>query len=133
MPLFLLFLLLGRSHSARTFGPFYVAVWGLLALQRIPARVLIYWDILPDGLHERRFWSQRTVAWSEIVSVTPWPSHKPTNRHVAVAFTRSAPMSDCGQVIAGPTDLDGFLRALREHAPLARFDLAAAASVVPQV
>ncbi|HEY6446592.1 MAG TPA: hypothetical protein VIY53_09045 [Acidobacteriaceae bacterium] len=112
--------------------PWLVALWVALALQRLIPRVFTYWEVSPEGLFERRLWRERTVAWNEIVSVSPWPEGKSASRQVAVSFGRSAPLSDRGQVIANPGDPDSFLMALREHAPQARFDGLPAQRFVPQ-
>ncbi|MGC2639457.1 MAG: hypothetical protein WA294_19890 [Acidobacteriaceae bacterium] len=125
-----LLLLLSPGDHRGTLTPWLVALWIALALQRLIPRVFTYWDVRPEGLFERRLWRERTVAWNDIVSVSPWPEGKSASRQVAVGFARSAPLSDRGQMIANPGDLDSFLRELRTHAPQARFDRLPSESLV---
>lgn len=118
------------GYHRGTLTPWLVTVCVALTLLRLVPRRLVYWEIAADGLRERRLWRERTVAWSDIVSVSPWPEGNSASRQVAVGFGQTAPLSGRGQMIANPGDLDGFLRELRTHAPQARFDSLPSESLV---
>lgn len=132
LALLVLVLWLSPGYHRGSLTPGMVALCVVLALQRMASRALIYWEIASDGLHERRLWIQRTIPWTEIHSVAPWPEQKPSSGEVAIGFVRDAPLPKPGQVIANPGDMDSFVKALREHAPQARFDGMAAQRLAPQ-
>lgn len=129
MPLILLILLLSRRHHATMFGPWFVAIWTAIALLRMLSHIRVYWEIIPEGLHERRFWTERTIPWNEIHSAGPWPDGKPMHGNLAIDFVRPAPLSSQGRVIASPDRLDDFLQELRRHAPQVHFAMRRSGSV----
>lgn len=96
-------------------------LYTLFFILNVVVRTLIHFSIVwkagPDGLNERRLWNRRTIPWSEITEVTPWPEERPIRGYLAIYFARSAPLSDRGTVIANPGNLDVFLAAIRHHAP----------------
>ena len=125
--------LLIPSHPHRLSGavPLNVGIYVVIALWQVLAYFFIWWDVTPTGLHERRLWSSRTVAWSEITRVGSWPNEAKPSNSVAIHFFRPGPLSAAGQVIASPADRREFLAAIRGHAPGAVVDLAVSASPVP--
>lgn len=112
-------LLLARAHSNRLLW----SVWPILALQFIFGKVFIYWEVDASGLHERRFWRRKEIAWDEITHVGSWIPSQPGSDYVAVDYGRPAPMSDRGSVIANPADRAEFIAALRRFAPQADFEV----------
>ena len=101
----------------------FFGLWMAIILARLLNPILIYWDIAPEGLRERRVWQSRIILWREIVSVEPWPEEQPNADYLAIYFSRPAPLSSAGRVLANPADRSGFLSLLRTHAPQARFEL----------
>jgi hypothetical protein len=110
---------------------YYVVLYTFIGLSQLLVHQFIWWDILPDGLYERRLWSSRTIPWAEVSHVTFWPNETKPSSSLAICFSRPAPLSAAGQVIATPADRDGFLSVLREHAPQARIEVARSASPIP--
>jgi hypothetical protein len=131
LPLFMLVLLLSEPHHASLFLRAFAALYGLTGLVRVLSRIYIYWDVTPEGLGERRLWTSRFIPWAQMTSVAPWPDGKPLSDAVVIDFTRPAPLSSTGRVIANPDRLDEFLAELRAHAPQARFAVPSTSSILP--
>jgi hypothetical protein len=131
LPLFMLVLLISEPHHVDPFLRYLTVMWVVVGLVRVLSRIFIYWDVTPNGLRERRLWSARTIPWSEIASVTPWPDGKPMRGSLAIDFARPAPLSSTGRVVANPNRLDEFLAELREHATQARFAVSSSGSILP--
>jgi hypothetical protein len=131
LPLFMLVLLLSGPQHASPLLRIFAVLWGLLGLFRVLDRFCTYWDVASDGLRERRFWSVRFIPWAQMSSVAPWPDGKPLQGAVVIDFSRPAPLSSTGRVIANPDRLDEFLAELREHALQARFAVPSASSILP--
>jgi hypothetical protein len=118
------FVLVLWSSGLRTggFGGFSVLIV-LLAIQRVLLHAFVYWDVLSDGLRERRLWNTREVAWREVQHVGGWRPSQPSSDSLAIDFARPAPLSDRGSIIANPEDREEFIAALRRFAPQAAFDV----------
>jgi hypothetical protein len=112
---------LGGRHT-ETIGLFTIT-WAVLASQKVLNQVLIYWDFDSTGIHERRLWHERTVAWQEVNRVSAWNPKQPWSEFLAIHYARTSPMSDIGSIIANPRDRERFLSDLHRYAPQALFDV----------
>lgn len=83
----------------------------------------VYWDVESAGLCEHRFWKTKAVPWEEITQVSGFFTGKHPSLTITVDYSRSAPMSDRGHILADPEDRDQFIAALRRYAPNASFDV----------
>jgi len=80
-------------------------------------------EICESGLVQRLFWNERKIPWDEITRVGRWGKRKWTRDCLVVAYARTGPMSDRGELRIQPVEFDALVRALRDHAPEAEFDL----------
>ncbi len=86
-----------------------------------------WWEIGESGLVQRHFWSKRTIRWNEVTLVRQWGKKKRMSDCLILAYARTGPMSDRGELRIQPVEFDALVRALRDHAPQAEFDLLPAA------
>lgn len=132
---FVLVLLLSGPRRAKDSLVWYGFLILLFAAIRVVLYFFLWWDTTPGGLRERRLWSTRTIPWTEITGVAPWPDGQAGGRahrdSLAIEYARAAPLSDQGRLIANPADREGFLREVRRHAPQASFEVTLGASPVP--
>lgn len=98
-------------------------IYSLLLALLVGSYLSFSWQVDESGLVQRHFWSERTIPWSEITRVGRWGKRKWTRDCLVLAYARSGPMSDRGEVRIQPIEYDALIRALREHAPQAEFDL----------
>jgi hypothetical protein len=85
----------------------------LLSLQHLLNHFLIYWDIEPKHLHERRLWRTTHVAWSEVTHV----GYLGKSHSLSIDYSRLPPVPDRGSIIARPEDQPQFIGAIRRFAP----------------
>lgn len=95
----------------------------IFAAMRITSYFFVYWDVDATGLHERRFWGERKIPWQEVRRVSAWVETQPWSDTLAVHYSRPAPMSDAGSIIASPDGRRQFIAYLRRYAPSAQFDV----------
>lgn len=98
-------------------------IWLLLAALMVSSYFLFWWEIGESGLVQRMFWSERTIPWDEVTRVGLWGKRKWTHGCLVLGYARTGPMSDRGEVRIQPVEFDALVRALRDHAPQAEFDL----------
>ena len=98
----------------------FVIYFGLMALVQIVSYFFIYWEIESDHLRERRLLTTREVSWAELKSVSPWGK---STEYLALDYSRPAPMSDRGSIIANPEDRSAFIDAIRRYAPQASVEV----------
>ncbi len=95
----------------------------LLAALIIGGYFFFWWEIGENGLVQRMFWSERTIPWNEVTRVRNLGEAKRTRGCLVLAYGRTGPMSDRGELRIQPVEFDVLVRALRDHAPQAEFDL----------
>jgi hypothetical protein len=88
--------------------------------QQLP---LVSWEVGEGGLVQRHFWSERTILWGEVTGVRQWGKAKRTGRCLVLNYARTGPMSERGELRIKPVEFDALVRALRDHAPQAEYDL----------
>jgi hypothetical protein len=125
--------LLFFSEPHRVDAPllWYVTLMNVFAGSRVVLYMFVYWETTIEGLRERRLWSTRTIPWPEITAIGPWPDRHPNRGFLAIEYTRPAPLSDRGTLVANPENREAFLGEIRRHAPQVRLEIPVSASPVP--
>ena len=96
----------------------------LLVLLNTAQYIFTWWDIRETGLFERRFWTTKSIPWSEIARIRPWqPYKRAIPNTIEIMYHRDPPLSDGGSLIANPASIPQFLEALQTLAPRAVYDL----------
>jgi hypothetical protein len=93
-----------------------------LSLQVIATRI-VYFQIESEGLRCRQFRKTRFIRWSELTRVTNSSSLMGGWSPLELRYLRSAPESTNGKVQIEPKDREALIARLREHAPLAQFEV----------
>jgi hypothetical protein len=112
------------KHSHSEFGIHGVtaALCASPRLLQVLARFFTYWDLDSTGLHERRLWYRKEIAWEEVTHVGGF-NGRPSASMLEVDYFRAAPMSDRSRILANPDDRRGFIQELRKFAPQADFNV----------
>jgi hypothetical protein len=106
-------------HAAYLFG---AVSWSILLVWIFASYLLIYWDLDSGELYERRMWNRQRIAYSEIRSVRPWGSDKPSSSSLDIEFGLiGSAFNPHTNLIACPSDRETFLNILRKQAPQAEF------------
>jgi hypothetical protein len=117
-----------QPHEAIGWAYLFIGIVQLLlAAWVVVGYFLFWWEVGESGLVQRMFWSERTIPWEEITRVGHWGKRKWTRDCLFVAYARTGPMSDRGELRIQPVEFDALVSALRDHAPQAEFDLLPAA------
>jgi hypothetical protein len=98
-------------------------VWLLLVALLVSSYLSFSWEVGEGGLVQRHFWSERTILWGEVTGVRQWGKAKRTGRCLVLNYARTGPMSERGELRIKPVEFDALVRALRDHAPQAEYDL----------
>jgi hypothetical protein len=97
-------------------------VWSFLFVWTFTSYFLIYWDLNSDALYERRMWKMQHVAYSEITSIGPWGSKRPSSPYLDIEFGQvGSAFNPRINMIACPLDRETFLNTLRKKATQAEF------------
>jgi hypothetical protein len=113
-----------HKHPHELIGQAYLLL-GILQLGiAITTYFFVWWRIDESGLTQRRLFSNRTIPWNEITRIGPWQPHsKPIPQWLSVEYSRSAPMSNRGELLIQPADRNTLVRTLRTHAPKADYEI----------
>src|ERR1700679_2870839 len=113
-----------QPHEAIGWAYLFIGIVQLLLVALLVGSYLSFsWEVGGSGLVQRHFWSERTIPWDEITRVGHWGKTKRTHGCLVLAYARTGPMSDRGELRIQPAEFDALVRALRDHAPQAQFDL----------
>jgi hypothetical protein len=113
-----------HKHPHELIGQFYLLLGILQLLITAATYFFVWWRIDDSGLTQRRLFSTRTIPWNEITRIGPWRHNdKPIPKWLAVEYSRTAPISDCGELLIQPEDPFAVARALRAHAPQAEYEI----------
>jgi hypothetical protein len=121
--LYAYFVFFGHLRSPHSFWGFTAAVWVYWALLRVFSQIFCYWELDTDCLRQRNFLGVKEIPWQEVTRVGSFPPKHPASSMLQVDYSRPAPMSDRGYVLANPEDREQFIRTLRRFAPQATFDV----------
>lgn len=80
--------------------------------------LLTYWEMNDQGLRWRRLWKVGYIDWHEITLIGRLGF---SDKYVKITYGRSA--ASRAYILADPTDLNGFIAALRRHVPDANWDI----------
>ncbi|MFT4114834.1 hypothetical protein [Silvibacterium sp.] len=114
--LFVGFVFLRTGHPPYAAGLAIVVVLLLYALPHI----FWYWDVFPDRLVNRRYFSTRVFSMANIVHVAPMPGHITPRRGKGAWIevrTRAGERTAGERMIVQPADADRFLAELRRYVP----------------
>lgn len=123
LALFGIVLRFGPGHRSGHPQTFVLVVYIMCAAIYVIPQLLVYWDLSPEFLHERRLWSERNIAWEEVTRVSAWGQDPLSSSTLAIDYYRPAPMSDRGTIVANPIDRQQFLAEIRRHAPQATIEV----------
>lgn len=98
-------------------------VYLLLMALLVSSYFFFWWEVGESGLVRHYFWSQCTIPWSEVTWVGRWGKKKRMRDCLVLTYARTGPMSDRGKLLIRPVEFDALVRALRDHATQAEFDL----------
>jgi hypothetical protein len=100
----------------------------LLAALLVGSYLSFSWELGESGLTQRHLWSTRTIPWDEVTRVGIRGDAKRTRGCLILDYARRGPMSERGELRIQAVETDALVRALRDHAPQAEFDLLPAES-----
>ena len=120
--MWLFFAVYGHNRSGHGINRYTAAIWALLALQQVLNYLFTYWEMDSSSFRLRYFWTTKEVAWEEVKRVHG-ANDQPSSSRLEVDYSRPAPMSDRGQVLANPDDRRGFIKELRRFASQAEFEV----------
>jgi len=103
-------------HAGRPVYAAVLAVLVVLALYALP-HIFWYWDVLPDRLVNRRYWTMRTFAMDEIEHAGPMAGHMTPRRGRGAWLEVRTRGGE--RMIVQPADADVFLAMLSKYAPAA--------------
>jgi hypothetical protein len=121
--LYAYFAFFGRYQLQRSFWGFAAAVWVWWALLRVLGQLFNYWELEAGCFRVRNFWYKKEIPWDEVTRVGSFNPKQPSSGFLEVDYSRPAPMSDRGHILANPEDRDQFIRTLRRLAPQATFEV----------
>ena len=117
-----------QPHEAIGWAYLFIGIVNLLLVALLVGSYFTFcWEIGESGLVQRTLWSERTIPWDEITRVGHWGKTKRASGSLVLAYARTGPMSHRGELRIQPVEFDALVRALRDHAPQAEFDLLPAA------
>jgi hypothetical protein len=101
---------------------YLAALWGATLLIALSASVWAYlstyWEVTPDCLIVRRLWRKKEIPWPEVREIR-WLDRTSGALSVDIGHR----VEDYDWFEPEPSDMDGFIAALREHAQQATFQL----------
>jgi hypothetical protein len=111
-----------ESLRNRSLYPFWrVSIGQVLILSIllfVLSHVLNYWELRNVGLRERKFWKTKEIEWGEVTRVG---SLGFSNKFVKISYGHNPENSS--YILAEPSNLNGFITALRQFVPQAEFDI----------
>lgn len=107
------------------FDKLFLFIWAFIVLAPFISQIVVYWDITPEGLRERRFWRIRFTPWSDVVHVVDhgpvrWVGGKTGS--IEVEFPGPNPKSRNRRILVRTKSRCEFLSAVRTYTPQAVFE-----------